>query len=58
MIDKVDDMYIIVIEGKFCGDMFFLFYIFEDWEVVFLVEGKLDEKNIILYIFLYLICKK
>ena len=44
MIDKVDDMYITVIEGKFRGDTFFPPYTFEDWEVASSVEGKLDEK--------------
>ena len=33
MIDKVDDMYITVIEGKFRGDTFFPPYTFEDWKL-------------------------
>ncbi|HDI7238522.1 TPA: dihydrofolate reductase, partial [Staphylococcus aureus] len=58
MIDKVDDMYITVIEGKFRGDTFFPPYTFEDWEVASSVEGKLDEKNTIPHTFLHLIRKK
>ena len=57
MIDKVDDMYITVIEGKFRGDTFFPPYTFEDWEVTSSVEGKLDEKNTIPHTFLHLIRK-
>lgn len=44
MIDKVDDMYITVVDGKFQGDTFFPPYTFEDWEVESSVEGQLDEK--------------
>ena len=44
MIDKVDDMYITVVNGKFQGDTFFPRYTFEDWEVESSVEGELDEK--------------
>ncbi|HGN7137380.1 dihydrofolate reductase [Staphylococcus aureus] len=58
MIDKVDDMYITVIEGKFRGDTFFPPYTFKDWEVASSVEGKLDEKNTIPHTFLHLIRKK
>ncbi len=58
MIDKVDDMYITVIEGKFRGDTLFPPYTFEDWEVASSVEGKLNEKNTIPHTFLHLIRKK
>lgn len=44
MIDKVDDMFITVVDGKFQGDTFFPPYTFEEWEVESSVEGKLDEK--------------
>ncbi|OAO11202.1 dihydrofolate reductase, partial [Staphylococcus cohnii] len=47
MIDKVDDMYITVIEDKFNGDTFFPPYTFKDWEVESSIPGKLDEKNTI-----------
>ena len=50
MIDKVDDMYITVVDGKFQGDTFFPPYTFEDWEVESSVEGQLDEKNYSAYI--------
>ena len=55
MIDKVDDMYITVVDGKFQGDTFFPPYTFEDWEVESSVEGQLDEKNTILHTFLHLV---
>lgn len=58
MIDKVDDMYITVIEGKFRGDTFFPPYTFEDWEVESSVEGQLDDKNTIPHTFLHLVRKK
>ena len=51
MIDKVDDMYITVVDGKFQGDTFFPPYTFEDWEVESSVEGQLDEKNTIPHTF-------
>ena len=44
MIDKVDDMYITVVDGKFQGDTFFPPYTFEEWEVDSSVEGQLDDK--------------
>lgn len=50
MIDKVDDMYITVVDGKFQGDTFFPPYTFEDWEVESSVEGQLDEKYYSAYI--------
>lgn len=55
MIDKVDDMYITVVDGKFQGDIFFPPYTFEDWEVESSVEGQLDEKNTIPHTFLHLV---
>ncbi|WP_213606502.1 dihydrofolate reductase [Staphylococcus capitis] len=55
MIDKVDDMYITVVNGKFQGDTFFPPYTFEDWEVESSVEGQLDEKNTIPHTFLHLV---
>ncbi|KKI54342.1 Dihydrofolate reductase [Staphylococcus equorum subsp. equorum] len=58
MIDKVDDMYITVIEDKFDGDTFFPPYTFEDWEVESSVKGELDDKNTIPHTFLHLIRKK
>lgn len=58
MIDKVDDMYITVIEDKFDGDTFFPHYTFEDWEVESSVKGELDDKNTIPHTFLHLIRKK
>lgn len=58
MIDKVDDMYITVLEGKHKGDTFFPPYTFEDWEVESSEEGKLDEKNKIPHTFLHLVRKK
>lgn len=58
MMDKVDDMYITVVEGKFQGDTFFPPYTFEEWEVESSVEGELDEKNTIPHTFLHLVRKK
>lgn len=55
MIDKVDDMYITVVDGKFQGDTYFPPYTFEDWEVESSVEGQLDEKNTIPHTFLHLV---
>ena len=55
MIDKVDDMYITVVDGKFQGDTFFPPYTLEDWEVESSVEGQLDEKNTIPHTFLHLV---
>lgn len=55
MIDKVDEMYITVVDGKFQGDTFFPPYTFEDWEVESSVEGQLDEKNTIPHTFLHLV---
>lgn len=57
-IDKVDDMYITVIEDKFQGDTFFPPYTFENWEVESAVKGELDDKNTIPYTFLHLVRKK
>lgn len=45
MIDKVDDMYITVVDGKHQGDTFFPPYTFEDWTVVSSEEGQLDGKK-------------
>ncbi|MCG7339633.1 dihydrofolate reductase [Staphylococcus sp. ACRSN] len=56
-IDKVDDMYITVIEDKYNGDTFFPPYTFEDWEVESAIKGELDEKNTIPHTFLHLIRK-
>ncbi|MDU0995229.1 MAG: dihydrofolate reductase [Staphylococcus lugdunensis] len=58
MIDKVDDMYITVLEGKFKGDTFFPPYTFEEWEVPSSEEGVLDEKNTIPHTFLHLVRRK
>ncbi|MBN6849817.1 dihydrofolate reductase [Staphylococcus saprophyticus] len=57
MIDKVDDMYITVIEDKYNGDTFFPPYTFKDWEVASSNKGVLDEKNTIPHTFLHLIRK-
>ncbi|MGV3243936.1 dihydrofolate reductase [Staphylococcus sp. 11261D007BR] len=56
-IDKVDDMYITVIEDKFQADTFFPPYDFEDWEVESAVEGTVDEKNKYPHTFLHLVRK-
>ena len=58
MIDKADDMYITVLEGKFKGDTFFPPYTFEEWEVASSEEGVLDEKNTIPHTFLHLVRRK
>lgn len=58
MIDKVDDMYITVIEDKYNGDTFFPPYTFENWEVASSNKGVLDEKNKIPHTFLHLIRKE
>ena len=57
MIDKVDDMYITVVNGKHQGDTFFPPYTFEEWEVESSVDGELDEKNTIPHTFLHLVRK-
>ncbi len=57
MIDKVDDMYITVIEDKYNGDTFFPPYTYKDWEVASSNKGVLDEKNTIPHTFLHLIRK-
>ncbi len=57
MIDKVDDMYITVVDGKHQGDTFFPPYTFEDWTVSSSEEGQLDEKNTIPHTFLHLVRK-
>lgn len=56
-IDKVDDMYITVVDGKHQGDTFFPPYTFEDWTVASSEEGQLDEKNTIPHTFLHLVRK-
>lgn len=53
-IDRVDDMYITVIDDKFQADTFFPPYTFEDWEVTSAVEGTVDEKNKYPHTFLHL----
>ncbi|MEB5783694.1 dihydrofolate reductase [Staphylococcus pseudoxylosus] len=58
MIDKVDDMYITVIEDKYNGDTFFPPYTFKDWEVESSVKGKIDKKNTIPHTFLHLTRKE
>lgn len=57
MIDKVDDMYITLVDGKHQGDTFFPPYTFEDWTVASSEEGQLDEKNTIPHTFLHLVRK-
>lgn len=57
MIDKVDDMYITVVDGKHQGDTFFPPYTFEDWTVASSEEGQLDEKNTTPHTFLHLVRK-
>lgn len=57
MIDKVDDMYITVVDGKHQGDTFFPPYTFEEWGVESSVDGELDEKNTIPHTFLHLVRK-
>lgn len=53
MIDKVDDMYITVIEDKYNGDTFFPPYTFKEWEVSTSNKGELDEKNTIPHTFTF-----
>ena len=57
MIDKVDDMYITVVDGKHQGDTFFPPYTFEDWTVVSSEEGQINRKNTIPHTFLHLVRK-
>ena len=57
MIDKVDDMYITVVDGKHQGDTFFPPYTFEDWTVASSEEGKHKKKNTIPHTFLHLVRK-
>lgn len=58
MIDKVDNMYITVIEDKFQGDAFFPSYTFNEWDVISSESGKLDEKNTLPHTYMYLERKK
>ncbi|MCO4095435.1 dihydrofolate reductase [Macrococcoides canis] len=55
MIDKVDDMYVTVIEEKYPGDAFFPEYTFKDFKVKSIEEGILDEKNVIPHHFMHLV---
>ena len=55
MIDKVDDMYITVVDGKFQGDTLLPPYSFKAWLDESSVEGQLDEKNTIPHTFLHLV---
>lgn len=55
MIDKVDDMYITVIEEKHQGDAFFPTYTFEDFEVKDITTGVQDENNKVPYKYMYLV---
>ena len=57
MIDKVDDMYITVVDGKHQGDTFFPPYTFEDWTVASSEEGQLDGKNTIPHPFSHFVAK-
>lgn len=54
MMNKVDDMYVTVIEDKFQGDAFFPPYTFNDWTVLSSEVGKLDDKNTIPHTFMHL----
>ncbi|UBH14359.1 dihydrofolate reductase [Macrococcus armenti] len=54
MIDKVDDMYVTVIEESYPGDAFFPEYTFKDFKVLSIEEGVLDEKNTIPHHFMHL----
>lgn len=56
-IDKVDDMYITVIDDTFQADTYFPPYSFEDWEVASAIEGEIDEKNKYPHTFLHLVRK-
>ncbi|GGB06025.1 dihydrofolate reductase [Macrococcus hajekii] len=58
MIDRVDDMYVTVIEAKHQGDAFFPAYSFEDFEVKSIEEGTIDDKNQLPHKFMYLVRKK
>ncbi|MDO5374800.1 MAG: dihydrofolate reductase [Staphylococcus rostri] len=53
-IDKVDDMYITVIQDTFQADTFFPPYTFEDWHVDSAIEGTVDDKNKYAHTFLHL----
>ncbi|QLK86176.1 dihydrofolate reductase [Staphylococcus sp. 17KM0847] len=53
-IDKVDDMYITVINDTFQADTFFPPYTFEDWRVISAVEGTVDNQNKYEHTFLHL----
>ena len=57
MIDKVDDMYITVIEDKYNGDTFFPPNTFKDWEVASSIKIEKKKKNTIPHTFLHLIRK-
>ncbi|TBW68096.1 dihydrofolate reductase, partial [Staphylococcus epidermidis] len=57
MIDKVDDMYITVVDGKHQCDTFFPPYTFEDWTVASSEDGQLAEKNTIPHTFFHLVRK-
>ncbi|TDM15421.1 dihydrofolate reductase [Macrococcus bovicus] len=58
MIDRVDDMYVTVIEQKHQGDAFFPAYTFDEFEVKSIVEGKMDDKNTVPHKFMYLVRRK
>lgn len=55
MMDKVDDMYVTVVEATHPGDAFFPEYTFKDWHVDEIEEGILDDKNIVPHKFMHLI---
>nr|WP_263313291.1 dihydrofolate reductase [Mammaliicoccus sp. Marseille-Q6498] len=54
MMDRVDDMYVTVIEDKFQGDAFFPPYNFNEWSVISSEAGELDEKNKLPHTFMHL----
>lgn len=54
MIDKVDDMYVTVIEESYPGDAFFPEYTFKDFKVLSIEEGVLDEVNTVPHHFMHL----
>lgn len=56
--DMVDDMYVTIIDQVHQGDAFFPHYTFEQFEVLSIEEGLLDEKNTIPHQFLHLARKK
>ncbi|WP_204255445.1 dihydrofolate reductase [Mammaliicoccus sciuri] len=58
MMDRVDDMYVTVIEDKFQGDAFFPPYDFKDWTVLSSESGELDEKNTLPHNYMHLERKK